>query len=150
MGQNARKCLKLHSQQVELVKPTYWFDFSSTHAISTPVKSIFWTIFRIYLFSASNGAHKIGIKRCGIFLRIFWYTRKVCRIMSTNSNAHEKIKNWIFDVQFPGNRIVFSIILHDFWSSTICAIQIQFSFAQFKNSKNPGIQPKHWEFHCMS
>ena len=49
----------------------------------------------------------------------------------------------MFDVQFPGNWFGFSIILHDFWSSTICAIRIQFSFAQFKNSKNPGIQPNY-------
>ena len=95
------------------------------------------------LFSASNGTHEIGIKRCGIFLHIFWYVWKVCRIMSTYSNAHAKIKNWIFDVQFPGNWFGFSIILHDFWSSTICAIRIQFSFAQFKNPKNPGIQPTY-------
>ena len=36
-GQNVRKCLKLHFQQVEMVKPTDLFDFNSTHAISTPV-----------------------------------------------------------------------------------------------------------------
>ena len=28
---------------------------------------------------------------------------KVCRIISTYSNAHAKVKNWVFDVQFPGN-----------------------------------------------
>ena len=95
------------------------------------------------LFSASNGTHEIGIKRCGIFLHIFWYMWKVCRIMSTYSNAHAKIKNWIFDVQFPGNWFGFSIISHNFWSPTICAIRIQFPFAQFKNSKSPGIQPSH-------
>ena len=32
-----------------------------------------------------------------------WYMWKVCPIMSTYSNAHAKVKNWIFDVQFPGN-----------------------------------------------
>ena len=40
----------------------YLFDFTSTHAISTPVKSIFSTVFRSYLFSASDGGHEIGIK----------------------------------------------------------------------------------------
>ena len=72
------------------------------------------------------------------------------RIMSTYSNAHAKVKNWIFAVQFPGNCFTFSIILNDFWSSTICGIRNQFSFAQFKNPKNPGIQPIHisWVMRC--
>ena len=68
---------------------------------------------------------------------------KVCHIMSTYLNAHAKIKKLIFDIQFPGNRFQLGIIKNDFWSSTIWAIQIQASFPEFKNPKNPGIQPIH-------
>ena len=124
----------------------YLFDFTSTYAISTPVKSFFSTVFRSYLFSASDGGHEIGIKRCGILLRIFWYMWKVCRMMSTYSNAHANIINWIFDVRFPENLFGFGIILNDFWSSKIWAIQIKFAFAQFKNRKIPGIQPSYWSY----
>ena len=61
--------------------------------------------------------------------------------MPTYSNAQAKVKILIFNVQFPGNWYGFGIILNDFRSSTIQAIQIEFSFAQFENPKNPGIQP---------
>jgi len=76
-------------------------------------------------------------------LRIFWSLWKVCRRMSTHSNAHANAKKCIFDSQFPGNWFEFGIIENDFWSSTIWAIQIQDSFAGFKNFKIPGIQPNY-------
>ena len=60
--------------------------------------------------------------------------------MSTQSNTHANAKKFIFDSQFPGNWFEFGIIENDFWSSTISAIQIQDSFAGFKNPKIPGIQ----------
>ena len=63
--------------------------------------------------------------------------------MSTHSNAHANAKKCIFDSQFPGNWFEFGIIENDFWSSTIWAIQIQDSFAGFKNPKIPGIQPTY-------
>ena len=63
--------------------------------------------------------------------------------MSTYSYAHANAKWWIFDVQFPGNRIKVGIIWNHFWSSTICAIQIPISFPGLKNPKNHGIQPKY-------
>ena len=69
-----------------------------------------------------------------------WVIWKVCRRMSTYSNAYAKVKNWIFDVYFPGNLFGFCIILNDFLISTIWALQIKFPFAQLKN---PRIQPNY-------
>ena len=63
--------------------------------------------------------------------------------MSTYSNAHAKVKNDIFHVPFPGNGFELGIIGNDFSSSTIWAIQIYFLFTEFKNRKNPGIQPTY-------
>ena len=117
--QNLRKCIELYLQQVELIEPWSLFDFSSTHAISTHVKSNFCVVFNIELFSASSRGNVIGIKRCGIFLRIFLSIWKVCRKMSTYPNAHANAKKGIFDIQYPGNQFEFGIILNDFWSSTI-------------------------------
>ena len=122
--QNLRKCIELYLQQVELIKLSSLFDFSSTHAISAHVKSNFWVVFNIELFSASSRGNVIGIKRCGIFLRIFWYMWKVCRMMSTYPNTHAKLKKWIFEIQFPGNWFESDIVGNDFWSSSIWAIQI--------------------------
>ena len=141
--QNLRKCIELYLQQVELIKLSSLFDFSSTHAISAHVKSNFWVVFNIELFSASSRGNFIGIKRCGIFLRIFWYMWKVCPITSPYWNAYAKVQKWIFLHGFPGNWFKFGIILNDFWSSIIWANQIQVSSAEFKNPKNPGIQPNH-------
>jgi len=47
-GENSRKCWAWYFQQVELIKPTSFFDFRSTHEIFTPVKSIFWVVFSDY------------------------------------------------------------------------------------------------------
>ena len=66
--------------------------------------------------------------------------------MSTYTNTHAKVKNWIFEIQFPGNWFEFGIIGNDFWSSTIWATQIHFFFAEFKNPKIPGIQPNYYQF----
>ena len=60
---------------------------------------------------------------------------KICRVMSSYSNAHAKVKNLIFDFWFPGNRFGFGIILNDFWSSTIWAFEILISYAELKNPK---------------
>ena len=64
-------------------------------------------------------------------------------MMSTYPKTHAKVKNWIFNVQFPGNWFGSGIIWNDFWSSIIWDNQIQVSFAGFKNHKNPGIQPTY-------
>ena len=45
--QNLRKCIELYLQQVELIKLSSLFDFSSTNAISAHVKSIFCVVFDI-------------------------------------------------------------------------------------------------------
>ena len=60
--------------------------------------------------------------------------------------AHAKIKNWIFDFQFPGNSFEFTIVLDDFGGSEIWASWIQISFAEFKNLQNSGIQPTYNQF----
>ena len=80
---------------------------------------------------------EIGIKRCGILLRIFWCMWKVCRRMSTCPNAHAKVIKWIFELRFPGNWFEFIVIVNGFWSSTIWDIQIEVSFAGFKILKFP-------------
>ena len=61
--------------------------------------------------------------------------------MPTYTNAYAKVKKSIFDIQFPGNWFEFGMIENDFWSSTIWAIQIQVSYTEFENPKNPGIEP---------
>ena len=66
--------------------------------------------------------------------------------MPTYRNAHAKLKKWIYDIQYPGNRFEFDIISNDFWSSTIWAIQIQVSFPGVENPKNPRIQPSDEQF----
>ena len=40
--------------------------------------------------------------------------------------------------------------LNDFWNSSISAIQIQISFAEFKNPENPGIQPNYKNVHRLT
>ena len=64
-------------------------------------------------------------------------------MMPTYSNAHAKVKKWIFNAHFPRNWFEFDIILNDFSSSTIGDTQIQFLFTVFQNPKNPGIHPKY-------
>ena len=58
-----------------------------------------------------------------------WSVWEVCRGMSTYSNAHAKVQNLIFGVQFTGNWFGFGILGKDFWSSTISAFQILLSFS---------------------
>ena len=59
-SQNLRKSIELYFQQVELIKIIGWFDFSSTHAISTSVKSN--SCAYIELFSTSGRNNFIGKK----------------------------------------------------------------------------------------
>ena len=61
--------------------------------------------------------------------------------MSPYSNAHANVFMSILHFWFPGNHFEFGIILNDFSSSTIWAIQIQASFPGVEIAKNPGIQP---------
>ena len=56
-------------------------------------------------------------------------------------NAYEKVEKCILDVSFPVHWFELGFIGYDFLRSTIRAIQIQILFAEFKNPKNPGIQP---------
>ena len=49
----------------------------------------------------------------------------------------------LIDVQFPGNKFELSVILNDFRSLKISAIQNPVSFIEFVNVKNPDIQPNY-------
>ena len=69
-SRNLRKCIELDFQPVELIKLTGLFDFSSTHAISTPVKSNFCVVFDIEVFRVeSRECHRH--QKMWNFLRIF-------------------------------------------------------------------------------
>ena len=83
----------------------YLFDFTSTHAILSPVKSYFWPVFRVP----------------GYF-----------RFKPWEFHGYQKMWNFLAHLL---------IYLKHFWSSTIWTIQIQVSRIEFKNPKNPGIQP---------
>ena len=63
--------------------------------------------------------------------------------MPAYPNAYAKVKKLNSHVEFPGNWFEFGIILNDFLSSTIWAIQIKVWRTQVKNPKIPGIQPKY-------
>ena len=91
--------------------------------------------------SSSSFAKGISRQKMLNFLGHFSICIKILSGGFTYSNAHAKVKNWIFDVYFPGNWFSFGIISNDFWSSTIWVIQIQVSISEFKNPENPGIQP---------
>ena len=103
---------------------------------------ICWIIIRnhICLIVPQGG---IVIKRSGILLCIFWYTNiwKICPGRLTYANAHANVKKWIIHIWLPRYWFEFGIIWNDFWSSTTWAIQLQASFTEFNNLKNPGIQP---------
>ena len=55
--------------------------------------------------------HETCIKRCIMFVRIFWSRSQVCPRMPNYSNAHAELNKWIFEVQFPGNWFEFDIIV---------------------------------------
>ena len=84
-SQNHPVCSAFYAGHFHIWNKGYSFDFTSAHAIWTHVITIPVTT------SVSKD------------VEFSWYTWKVCRIMSTYSNAHAKVKNWIFDFQFPGN-----------------------------------------------
>ena len=118
---------------------TFWFWLSPRNF--NPRKFNFWSVFHTKPFPPVTPCDDNGIKRCEILLCTFWYIGKVCHIMSTYLNAHAKVKKCIFDSQLPGNWFEFGIIENDLWSSTIWAIQIKNSFAEFKNPRIPVMQP---------
>ena len=119
-------------------------NYADLLGIPSPVKSIIGQFFVHIFFQRQTAPIRLVLK--DVKLRIFWSMRKVCRTISTYPNAHAKVQNWIFDVQFPGNWFRSGIIWNDFWSITIWAIQIEVSLADLQNRKNPGIQPNHIVF----
>ena len=72
----------------------------------SPRKIDFLDDLSFIIFSASNGVHKIGLKRFGIFLCTFEPYEKgdANRGMPTYSDAHIEVKKWNFDAGLlPGN-----------------------------------------------
>ena len=58
--------------------------------------------------------HISSVALYDFLVRIFWSRSQVCSRMPTYSNAHAKVKKWIFEVQFPDNWFEFDIIVNDF------------------------------------
>ena len=68
---------------------------------------------------------------------------KIYNLSYSDKNFMHWVRKWILDFHFPGNWFEFGIILNDFGSFTIWAIQNQISLTQLQNRKNPGIQPTY-------
>ena len=68
---------------------------------------------------------------------LLMHVKSLSEDVPTYPNAHTKVKKWIFELRFQGNWFEFIVIVNDFWSSTILAIQIKVSFAGFKILKFP-------------
>ena len=96
----------------------------------------------IQFCSHSNGRTIFGIKRRGIFLRIFWSMSWVAASYPPTLTTTQNLK-WIFDSNFPGNWFKIGIIGHYFSSSTIWAIEFEVSFPGVENTQNPRIHPKY-------
>ena len=64
-------------------------------------------------------------------------------------NAYGKSKKCIFSFWFPWNWFNSGIISNDFWSSTIWPNRIQLVCTEFKNPKNPRIQPNYCVMHSI-
>ena len=117
-----------YQQSLKSALNAFWLRFKiwrglQTHAILTPVIFNFWPGFHSLILPTVPHWHETWT-RCRIFVRISWFRSQVCPRMSTHSNAHAKIKKCIFEVHYPGNRFELGLIVNDFWSSTIWAVQI--------------------------
>ena len=123
-SQNHPMCISYYVGHFDMRNWGYLFDFTSTHAILTPVIFNFWSVFYSLVLPTVTHCHETWTKRLRILVCIFWSGSQVCPRMPTYSNAHAKVEKWIFEVQFPGNWFEFDIIVNNFWSSTIWVIQI--------------------------
>ena len=92
----------------------YLLDFALTHAILTPVKSIFWAVFRSQLFSAVSHTHKISIKIFLIWQRIYSEYSRNFPILATYGFGYAKVKKTIFNSKILELVPNIGIILNDF------------------------------------
>ena len=69
--------------------------------------------------------------------------------MPTYSNAHTKVKKWIFHFKFRENWLEIDIISNQFWSSSIRDTQNRLLYNQVKHTQNPDIQPSHFEISLL-
>ena len=135
-SQNHPRCMSFYAGHFDMQNWGYLYDFTSTHAISTPVIFIFWSVFHSKPFfpSRPQGRHRYQ-KMWNFIAHLLIYIKSLSH-HAPYWNAHAKVKNGIFDFSFPGNWFQLGLIGNDFSSSTIWAIQIQVPFAAFKNRKN--------------
>ena len=61
----------------------------------------------------------------------------------TYSNAHAKVKKFIFNVQFPGDRFGMGIIFKDFLKLFNLSYLDKSFIHWVKKFQNPGIQPSY-------
>ena len=71
IGENNYIHIFLSCSVIYIHEKGYLVDFTSTHAILTPVLSIFGRFFIQDKFSPVTPCDDIDIKRCEVFLRIF-------------------------------------------------------------------------------
>ena len=90
-SQNHPMSISCYALHFDMRNWGYLFDFTSTHAISTPVIFNFRSVFYSELFSAVSGTLKISIKMFQIQRRIFWEWSQNFRRLPTYGFAHAKV-----------------------------------------------------------
>ena len=90
-SQNHPMCISYYAGHFDMRNWGYLFDFTSTHAILTPVIFNFRSVFYSELFSAVTGTFKISIKMFQIQQGIFWEYSQNFRGLPTYAQAHAKV-----------------------------------------------------------
>ena len=67
----SQRSISFYAGHFDIYNWGYLLDFASTHAISSAVISEFWPVFHQKPYLPHRLQDYIGIKRYGIFLRIF-------------------------------------------------------------------------------
>ena len=94
--QNHPVCNILYVQLFTLINFIYQIMgicLISTHAILTPVISSFWSVFIQNHICTVTHQDDIGINICRIFLRIFSYMSKDCRILPPTQTLMQMLKD---------------------------------------------------------
>ena len=115
-SQNHPMCISYYAGHFDMRNRGYLFDFTSTHAISTPVIFNFRSVFYSELFSAVSSTLKISIKMFQIQKGIFWEYFQNFPRLPIYGFAHAKVKKSIFIsiiLEFIGD---IGIIFNDFQS----------------------------------
>ena len=115
-----------------------FLDCGELHLASSDISFLSQTLYEQHPYSFKSPLNQLESGQTSIIIAISWFCSMNSSHWKNATHAHAKIENWIFDAQFPGNWFEFGIILNNFWSSTIWAIPINISSAEFKN---PGIKP---------